>query len=450
MTPAEADAYLRSLDDTEREPRSLSVCGGNLERLRSVLERLGDPDRALTCVHIAGTKGKGSTAAMTARILQAAGCSVGLYTSPHLWDVRERIRILPPGRSSSPGRLGDLFPDCLTPEEFAAILDDVRLASAPDPGGLSVFETLTVAALRAFARHGVDVAVLETGMGGRWDATNVVSAAVCGITAVSLDHTRFLGGTVAAIAAEKAAIVKEGGQRVVSAVRSGPAGGVIRDRCRSVGASLERVGREIVLEGGEEAFSLRTPRRIYRLRPGLVGAHQQENAAVALGLVEALMERGFSVPPEAVEEGVRDVFWPGRFERLGGPRPVVLDGAHNPASARALVRTLKRSYPGRRIVMIAGFGRDKDIVGICGILAEAVSQFCFTKSRHPRAADLRGTEIEEVCRGRPVRYTDSVEEAVETTRTLWREGDVLVVAGSLFVVAEARVRLVEVEERERG
>ena len=423
--------------------RPATIPGGraryDLERIGALLEALGNPHLGVPTVHVAGTKGKGSTTAMVASMLEAAGISTGLFTSPHLHTFRERIRV---GRRPIPE------------DEFAGLVEAlwpaVEEMGRSGHGRVTVFELLTAMAFRCFQERGVAAQVIEVGLGGRLDSTNVVQPLACGITSLGLDHTEVLGDTLAEIAMEKAGIIKQG-VPVVCAPQKPEALRVVRDVCRKQRSGLTLAGEDVrwslesaTLDG--QAFTLDTARRSYRLAIPLLGEHQLENAAVAVGLVEALAEAGVDVGREAIEEGLRRVEWPCRLEVLRREPLVIADGAHNPHSAARLVDAVRALVPGRRLTLVVGVSRNKDVDGLaCELSRLSPAEVVATRSRHPRSA-LPQTLAREFGRyGAAVRVAGSVAEAVDAAVESAAEDDAVLVTGSLFVAAEAREHAMGIE-----
>jgi len=397
-----------------------------LERIEALLETLGRPEAGLRIVHVGGTNGKGSVSALTAAILQAAGLRTGLYTSPHLLDVAERIRI-------------DGVP--VSRETLARQAE--RLAPALGAGAATFFEAMTAAALGAFAEADVEAAVLEVGLGGRWDATNVGRPAVTVITRIDYDHQEFLGRRLEEIAGEKAAIIRAG--TALSAAQAPEAMGVVDARARAVGVPLLVEGRELGIEVrasdlGGHCLRLSGPGWAYDdLRLALPGLYQPGNAVLAVAAARAFGEAtAHPVPEAAVRAGCREVRWPGRFQVIpGGPgRPtLVLDGAHNPAGAAALAASLRHHFAGRRLALVLGVSADKDRAGSLKALAPLASRLFLAPADHPRAtppAELRA-ELPPVD-GEPVLAASSAEALAQALAA--RDVDVVAVAGSLFLVAD--------------
>lgn len=410
-----------------------------LERMAFLLDALGHPERRLRIVHVAGTNGKGSTCAMLAAILQAAGYRTGLYTSPHLVRYEERIRL--DGAPIPGDRLAALV---------ARLRDIVEAGVREGRGHPTEFEMGTAAMYAYFAEAGAEVVVQETGLGGRFDATNVVAAPlVCVITSIGLDHRDRLGDTLAAIAAEKAGILKPG-VPVVTAPQASEAAAVLANAAAGAGSRLVRVGAE-ACEGVEVCawgveVSAEATRFDYRglaadlpgLRLGLLGRHQAENAACALAAVELLRERGLEVPEGAVRAGLAYARWPARLEVLA-PRPlVVLDGAHNPEGAAALRRALGELWPRRPFVLVAGVLADKDAGGIVAELAAAAVRAVATRPPSPRALPPEALARRLEAAGCPAEVQPDPAAAVARALALAGPEGAVCVAGSLYLAGEVR------------
>jgi dihydrofolate synthase/folylpolyglutamate synthase len=375
---AAARSFLDGLVNHERATVHRARTPFDLDRFRRLTEALGHPERSCPALHVGGTKGKGSTCALAAAVFRAAGLRVGLYLSPHVTTELERIQV--DGVE-------------IAPEAFVAGLERLRPLLGADGGRRPTwFEALTALALDHFRERRVDVAVLEVGLGGRLDATNVVRPECAVITNVSLDHTAVLGSTVAAIAREKAGIVKDGVPVLTGA--EGEALDVIAAAAARARAPLLRLGEEVRVAGvrpepgrAEVRFDLVTPAGAREgLVVGLAGRHQATNAAVAVAAAEVVAERtGRALPDEAVRGGLRAVRLPGRLEEL--PGGVILDGAHNVAAMEALARALGDHHPGRRFVTLFGCAADKDAAGMLRALAPVVEELVLTAIPSPRSAD---------------------------------------------------------------
>ncbi len=400
--------------------------------MRSLLARLGDPHLGRRTVHIAGSKGKGSVAAMVASALVAAGRATGLYTSPHLHRFVERIAV--DGEPIAPDDFGRLM-DELTPQIEA---EDASGAF----GTVSTFEALTALAFLEFRERSVEYQVLEVGLGGRLDATNVFDEKdVCVIAPIGLEHTAVLGDTVAQIAGEKAGIITPGSTVVMSPQRESAAG-VVRDVCGERGATLIEVAQACAMQrkshtlDGQE-FALRTPRATYKLTLPLLGKHQLDNAATAVLALEAL-----DVDEASIKRGLAAVRWPGRIEIVRRKPLVIADSAHERDSARRLAQTVREDIGRSEVTLVIGCAKDKDIGALADELAPLAVHVIATRSRSPRSMDPR--EIARVFAERevPVAVEEPVGAAVEAA--LAQSGGAIVVCGSLFVAAEAREHLLGV------
>lgn len=399
-----------------------------LESMEDLLGRAGRPDLAYPAVLVGGTNGKGSVAALLDSMLRAAGLRVGLYTSPHLVRVVERIRVLG----------GDIATDDLGRHLWAIRrIVEAGVADGSLPAPPSFFETMTLAALLAFREAAVDVAVLEVGLGGRLDATNAVDAVVSVIVSIDLDHADRLGDTIEAIAGEKAGIVKPG-RPLVSGVRQATAVTVLRDACGRAGSSFvdattcARIGRGV---GGR--FAVETDSAVYDdLRLVLAGDHQVENARVAIVALEAIAESlGRAIPPAAVRAGLGAVRWPGRLQWFDGSPRVLLDGAHNPAGAETLAAYL-RTHEGPRPVLLFAATAGKDVEGILAPLRGLVDAVVLTRPGVTRAADPDGLVLATRALAVPIEIRHEPREALELARRLAGDGRFVLVAGSLYLVGE--------------
>lgn len=433
FTFAEATDYLAELVDYEKRPAQTSTARFlNLDRMYAALDRVGNPHRQLRSVHIAGTKGKGSTAAMVAAILQAGGLRTALFAKPHLVTIRERLRI--------DGVL-------IREDEFAALVDEIRpvveaMRNSPD-GVPTFFEAHTLMAMLWFARQQVDIAVFETGLGGRLDATNVLLPLVTAITTLALDHTQELGETLVEIAGEKAGIIKPG-VPVVSAPQVPEAAVVVAVAAGERGCRLLRVGEEIqvnpspLLSPTRQRFSITGVHGNYLdLACPLLGEHQQLNAAVAVGIVECLQAAGVPVPSAAIRSGLATVDWPGRLQVMRERPLLLLDGAHDPAAVDALLAALDRHFPGRARHFLLGFASDKDWVEMLRQLAPSAATLTFTAAGTARA--VRPETLAEQARifDVPVTVAPDIVSALEPLLARVDPADLVCVTGSLYLVGDA-------------
>lgn len=398
-----------------------------LGRMFALMERLGNPQQEYPTIHIAGTKGKGSVAALCAAVLQAAGYKTGLYTSPHLVDFRERVQVD-----------GEWI-------EEDAFVEAARQLQAQVAGlpGVTSYELQTALAFLYFARQQVDVVVAEVGMGGRLDSTNILTPLVSVITNISLDHTAILGNSLVEIAGEKGGIIKPG-VPVVCAPQQAEALAKLREIAEDRKAPFTLVGEEITFEllsqteSGQEFRITEKGNTAVTLQSGLLGRHQAENAAAAFAALEVVDQAGLPVSGEAIREGFARVRWPGRFEIFPGDPTIVLDGAHNRHSAEMLADTVRNVFPGREVTLVFGASEDKDIAGMFAELVPVVGDIYLVQADHPRAAapEKMAELLENV--GRAVAQVPSME-ALFPLLARYNEGDqVVLVTGSLYLVGHFR------------
>ena len=420
------------LADFERGTHSPGHSTFHLERISRLLERLGNPHLSVPTVHVAGTKGKGSTAAMVASILSAAGLRVGLYTSPSLHTVTERVRV-------------DMEP--IGREEFASLVERMWPAVewVGERGGygpLMYFEFLTALAFQHFSETNADFQVIEVGLGGRLDATNVVQPEVSVITSISLDHTSILGDTIPLIASEKAGIVKDGVPVVVA-----PQGEEALDTIRRIavdrGSRMVDVGNALRWESEHsdldgQAFSISGLRDTYDVALPLIGDYQQENAATAIAAAETLIDAGHPLTKGDILKGLSDVRWPGRFQVLRRDGPAVIaDGAHNPYSMRRFVEALTRHVDYEQPFVVFGAVSGHSALGMLEELAKLDPTVIAVQSRHPKAASVE--EIAEAAQAAGMSVVMEQEGVGPATRgalDLAKSGDVVIGTGSLSVVGE--------------
>ncbi|MCM8783940.1 MAG: bifunctional folylpolyglutamate synthase/dihydrofolate synthase [Candidatus Omnitrophica bacterium] len=441
-TYKEAQNYLESFINYERRVRYPYKASFKLERMQEFLKELGQPQKDLNCIHIAGTKGKGSTCAFIAYILKEARYRVGLYTSPHLVTFRERIRILEQPSAGTPSCPSPEFEGMISEEEVVDFVSRLRpLAdrfSQKNPyGPLSFFEIYTALAFIYFKEKKVDFAVLETGLGGRLDATNTIDALVCAITPISYEHTQKLGNTLSEIAQEKAGIIRNQKLMVISAPQEKEASEVIRNRCRQVKAQLYEVGRDIFYE--KSGLGFRVWGRGYsfpELKVGLIGEHQMVNATVAIGAIQGLKNKGIEISEEAVRNGLAQTKWPGRCEVVARNPWVVLDGAQNRASALAIKEAVRKSFQYAKLFLILGVSKDKDIKGICEELYDLTDMVVLTKADNPRA--VHPAILARYFKNKPRHLTQNVKDGLIKAQVLANKEDLILITGSLFVVGEAR------------
>ena len=428
MTYAESVEYLLALLSDARGPRL------GLERIRRLLRRLGQPQRSFRAVHVAGTNGKGSTAAMMEAGLRAAGHSTGLYTSPHLARFNERIRIN-----------GQDIRD----EGFAAAVEEVRqanewlVAREGRHGHASFFESVTATAFCAFRRESIDWGVVEVGLGGRLDATNVLQPKLCVVTPIDFDHEGFLGKARPSIAAEKAGILKPRA-KVVVAPQHPDVESVLGTRASELGVAMVRVGHDWRAENTTEAdgyyrFKARgvsagnSDGKSVEVELPLAGEHQVVNALTAVAALDAL-----GVEAAAISRGIKQTRWPGRLEQLSGKPPVLLDSAHNASGAQALAKFLLRHKSGRPIHLIYGASRDKPVDEVAGILFPLARRVTLTRAQVKRS--LRPQTLLSIADHHHDRIdlTPTLEAALAKAQANASADGLIVVTGSVFLVGEAR------------
>lgn len=405
-----------------------------LGNILQILTRLSNPHQRYRTVHIAGTNGKGSTAALVAALLQAQGYRVGLYTSPHLVDFSERIRI-----NGVP----------IAHDAVADLTDKIsQLSSLNSHLSLTFFEFTTAMAFLYFAESSINLAVIEVGMGGRFDATNVITPLVSVITNIDYDHQAYLGNSLAQIASEKAGIIKTA-VPAVTAAEDDEALGVIAKVCRERGSSLYRLGQDFHIDGvSPEEFTYRGIHHPWpALSMKLLGRHQLRNAACALAAAEILSDQGFELSETSIREGLRSASWEGRLEPIETPEGllILLDGAHNLSGARVLRDFLLevKAKRGGRLFLVFGIMRDKDIPAVLGELVPLADSVVLTRPDYHRAASLGDLEIAARPFDVPLTLRQRVSEAVEFAKSVAGPGDCILITGSLFTVGEARAHLLD-------
>jgi dihydrofolate synthase/folylpolyglutamate synthase len=416
--------YILSFTDYERWPGFGYAARFDLRRMEDLLERLGSPHLGIRTIHIAGSKGKGSTAAMIASALTVAGFRTGLYTSPHLHTMRERIKI--DGQLIAEQKFADLLSE---------IKPEIEATNRGQTEELSTFEILTAMAFHYFQKQKAAFLVVEAGLGGRLDATNVVSPEVCVITSISRDHTAVLGDTIPQIAAEEAGIIKSG-VTAVSSPQVAEAAKVIRDLCFKKGAELIMVGEEITWQGKESGLdgqSLEVVGRKdrYDLTIPLLGGHQMENAATVVAALEVL-----DIGKDHILTGLANVHWPGRMEILQREPLLIADGAHNDDSVRRLRKALQRYFQFDRAILIIGISGDKDCAAIIAELAPFFDKVITTAAQHPRAAAAKALAEEFARYGVKAQVLENVARAVSAALAQAGKRDLICATGSLFLVAE--------------
>jgi dihydrofolate synthase / folylpolyglutamate synthase len=399
-----------------------------LENIRRLLSLLGDPHRGLKVLHVTGTNGKGSVCAYAASVLRAAGYRVGLYTSPHLVRFNERIQV-----DGEPIADADVLRLWSGMQPAIQAMTSARAIDHP-----TFFEVTTAMAFEYFRERKVDVAVIEVGMGGRMDATNVVDGIVSVVTRVDLEHTEHLGKSVGRIAREKAGIIKSSSRAVTINQDALP---VIEDRCREVHAPLAVLGRDVFAEriAGDlrgQRVRVRGPFGSVDVRTPLLGPFQVENLGIAVAALEEMRVAGFAIPEGAIQSGIAAVRWPARFQIVRESPLVVVDGAHNRPAAQALAAAMSENFPGRKAVLVTGILNDKDLAGIGAALGPISFRVYACRPKTHRAYDA-----EDVATAfRP--YAESiaipaVREAIDAALASAHADDIVLITGSIYTAGEA-------------
>lgn len=403
----------------------------DLRRVYELLERLGNPHQKAKSLHITGTNGKGSTSAMLASVLTASGYLTGLYTSPHLHTMRERFTV--------DGRM-------ITEAEVEKIMTRIRpeieaVDKKANYGKLTVFEILTTLSFAYFAEKKCQFQVMEVGMGGRFDATNVIQPEVCLLTSISLDHTEVLGDTLAKIAAEKSGIIKPG-CTVVSHPQAEEADKVIRETCREKGVNLIRVGKDATVKGLSHDFEhqeMEIKGRLdsYKLSIPLLGQYQLNNAAAAVAALEVLNEQGIKISRDNILKGMSSVDFPGRMHIIHRRPFIVVDGGHNPGAAHNLKEAILQYFKPDKSILVIGISNDKDVTGIVKELAPVFSRVITTRANNPRSSHPEVLAAEFAKCGVVAQVTGNLPQALMEARTIAKDDDLICATGSLFIVGEA-------------
>jgi dihydrofolate synthase/folylpolyglutamate synthase len=435
--------YLFTRTDYEKQSRlRYNVTTFSLERMEKLLGLLANPQKKLACAHIAGTKGKGSTATMLAKMLQANGYSVGLYTSPHVVSLHERIEVN--GKQISDSELTGLINRIYAPVE--------KLAKTDAP---TFFEIFTAMAFLYFVDKKVDIAVIETGLGGRLDSTNVIEPAVVGITNISMDHMNLLGKTLDSIAREKAGVIKKG-IPVITVPQEPLAMKEIKKQANAVKAPLLVTGKDIDFSyrfessreyGPHTRICLTTPTsKFEHLRVPLPGEHQAMNCGLAIAMLDALKAGGYKIDDAKAVEGLKEIKMPGRMEIIHNDPRILIDGAHNAASIRALVQAIGQHVPYDSMIVIFGCGQDKDVRGMLEQLQFGADKVIFTRSNSPKAvypqelADM----YTEIC-GKMCQTAFSLREAIRVASSAIGKEDLICITGSFYLVGQARAMYIPSE-----
>jgi dihydrofolate synthase / folylpolyglutamate synthase len=427
--------YLLSLGRELAAPTQAAAAKFDLENIATLAAHLGRPDRSYTSIHIAGTNGKGSTAAFTEAILRRAGFRTGLYTSPHLERINERIRVN--GQEISDADFADVFTKLVS-------LIEKLLASGDLRAHPTFFECVTALAFDHFARQRVEFAVFEVGLGGRLDATNILTPTISIITRLDFDHENFLGHSLPEIAREKAGILKPKVPVVLAAQRP-EARDVVLARARELAcealepSQIFQISRKPMEQGRVRAHVAELASTAsFEIAPSLCGHFQLENALNALAAARLLQAKGFRISSHDIEEGIASTVWPGRLEKIQSAPDIYLDGAHNPSAARELAAFLAQNPAGRKIWLIFGALRDKAVDEIAGILFPLAAEVVFTEARTSRA--ISSAQLVEIAahHAGSFKVIPSAENAFEYALSNAAPSDVVLVSGSLYLVGQLR------------
>lgn len=434
----DALAFLSARTDVERlRPARVAPGTFRLDRMEALVEALGRPDHEFKSIHVAGSKGKGSVCEMTAAALSGCGYTVGLYTSPHLVDLRERIRI---------------GGECVSPADFADAVGTVaRALPAVEKkhGPATYFEILTAAAFVHFARQAVDFAVIEVGLGGRLDSTNVICPEVTAITSIQLEHTQLLGDTLAKIAAEKAGIFKKDVQ-ALTVPQKPEVIEAFQEAAKAVGCPLSVLGDDLEFSqrfeanpelGPHHRVCLFTPRSTFEhIASPLKGDHQAVNCGLALAIVDALRQRGHALPDRGIAEGLSTACSEGRLEIIHQTPRLMIDGAHTPDSIQALLRSVSTHYKFDNLIVVFGCSSDKDASGMMGKLVGGADKVILTRatdsSRAVEPRDLLRKFVELT--SKPAQIAPTVKDAINLAAKAAQRGDLIIVTGSFLVAGEAK------------
>ena len=437
-TYEKAMKYLFDLTDYEKETKlRYNVSTFDLSRMKKLLSELGNPHTKITTVHIAGTKGKGSTATMLANMLQANGYNVGLYTSPHLLSIHERIMVNSDmiGETEMLGLLNRIY-------------STIQKLTKKDPA--TFFEIMTALAFMHFADSKVDIAVIETGLGGRLDSTNLITPKVVGITNLSIDHQAQLGNTLESIAKEKAGIFKPN-VPIVTVKQKPEALKVLQSEALAMNAPLSITGIDIDFSyrfetsrehGPHTRICLSTPTsKFEHLRVPLHGKHQAINCSLALSMLDVLKNNGYPVNNEKTISGLNAVNLPGRMELINDDPRIMIDAAHNADSIKSIIHAIGQNVPYDSMVIIFGCNKDKDIDGMLNMLQYGADKVIFTRSNSPRAIspDLLAEKYTEIC-GKMCQSSNSLGEALNIAKSAVGKGDLICITGSFYLIGQAKQR----------
>lgn len=427
--------------------KSFRTARWTLSYTKKILDLLQNPQKNFFSLHVAGTKGKGSVCVFAASILRECGYKTGLYTSPHLHDVKERIRILYPKHTKSNKR--EFFEGKISKYSFDSLISKIWRKNKKK-NTLTYFEMLTCLAFFYFAQRKVDVAVVETGLGGRLDATNTLGQKVCAITPVGLEHTEVLGKTIQKIALEKAGIIDKKTRAVIIGPQQPRALAVVQSRAKKLGVEILLEGKDVCFKMHQigprhQSFSVKTQKNHYKcLKTSILGPHQAMNAALAIAMVEKFLKiQNKDLHINNVRKGIGNAVWPGRFEVLGRRPFIILDAAHTGESADILASTFRQVFRSNKAVIVLGVFKDKDIKSICRALKPIARKVIFTKTQHPRSRIFTIDHTKELFSGIPKKVISDPLQAVSNAILESKKNDIILITGSIFLISEVREKCIK-------
>lgn len=439
MNYKEALSYLDSFFNLEKVPRYNYSRELKLERMQNLLQAFGNPQKDFKAVHIAGSKGKGSVAVSLYQILKENGLRCGLYTSPHLLSLRERIRY---SQNNSRDPLN--FGDTISEQELIELVEEVRpglekFSQDSGWGRPTFFEVYTLLAFLYFARQRVELAVIETGLGGRLDATNLLSPLLTAISKILFEHTDKLGKTIPEIAREKAGILKPGIPCILGFQKWPQASALIKKRAEELGIRLLALGEDIQLRAENDSFSLQIAGSSYQdLRTNLVGKFQFENLALSLSLAHLLRELGYDLREEKIKQALLNIYWPGRFQIIQRTPLTILDAGHTPESIQLIGQEIKHLFPEKRVLSIVGMSRDKEKEKILKEIFSFSDKIILTQADNPRATSVE--ELAEIVKSEISQHKDYLlAQGLPQTLSLLpaeEEEQIVLITGSVFLIAE--------------
>ncbi len=392
-----------------------------LSKTSNIMKKMGDPQKGQKYIHIAGTNGKGSVAAMVESVLMRSGYKVGFYSSPHLVRFTERFRI---NRKE------------ISRKKVIELTEEIKGIISPDHPP-TYFEVTTAMAFAYFARKNVDIAIMEVGMGGRLDATNIIKPVVSAITNISLEHQFFLGSTLLEIAGEKAGIIKRGVDTITAATQPEVIR-LFRDICSERRAPFFKVGKDVRYRRAGSGFNYYgIKRRMREIHPTLTGEFQYRNSSLAIGILELLEKKGYKFTEDDIRTGVEETTWPGRIQVVSNKPLLVVDGAHNPGAAKVLAKTVKKNFTYDRLILVLGVMKDKDIKSIIGALITLADYVICSSPEYFRSAapeDLYEIVSDQGIKAEIIR---ALPKAINRAKKIAEKSDMILVTGSLFTVGEA-------------